>query len=50
MEIKKMIALQSLQQLNIDDSNGLTQMHHYNSYQHQDFNFEKEKKARERVI
>ena len=49
-EIKKMIALQSLQQLNIDDAQ--VSYSNYNSFQPYgaELNFEKEKKAREQVI
>jgi hypothetical protein len=51
-EIKKMIALQSLQQLNIDDTQVNNHHSNYNSFQpySAEMNFEKEKKAREQVI
>ena len=54
LEIKKMLALQSLQQIGIDDRGGYDSMNGLknapNSFNYNDTNFEKEKKAREHVI
>jgi hypothetical protein len=55
-EIKKMIAIQSMQNLNIDETSATNNQAQQQNYNHQqqnsnyfDANYEKEKKAREQV-